>query len=51
MADYNYENVKVEIRYGIAWTLLNRPEKRNAMSPDLHRDMDDALATWNSTTM
>ncbi len=44
MADYNYENVKVEIRDGIAWTLLNRPEKRNAMSPDLHREMDDALA-------
>jgi trans-feruloyl-CoA hydratase/vanillin synthase len=44
MADYNYENVKVDIRDGIAWTLLNRPEKRNAMSPDLHREMDDALA-------
>ena len=29
---------------GIAWTALNRPEKRNAMSPALHYDMDDALA-------
>jgi len=44
MAEYNYENVKVEIRDGIAWTLLNRPDKRNAMSPDLHHEMDDALA-------
>jgi trans-feruloyl-CoA hydratase/vanillin synthase len=44
MAQYSFENVAIEIRDGIAWTLLNRPEKRNAMSPDLHRDMDDALA-------
>ena len=44
MAEYKYENVKVEIRDGIAWTIFNRPEKRNAMSPGLHYDMDDALA-------
>jgi trans-feruloyl-CoA hydratase/vanillin synthase len=44
MAEYRYENVKVEIRDGIAWAILNRPEKRNAMSPGLHYDMDDALA-------
>ena len=44
MAAYGYKNVKVEIRNGIAWTMLNRPEKRNAMSPALHDEMDDALA-------
>ncbi len=44
MAAYEYQNVKVEIRNGIAWTMLNRPEKRNAMSPALHDEMDDALA-------
>jgi trans-feruloyl-CoA hydratase/vanillin synthase len=44
MAAYGYKNVKVEIRNGIAWTMLNRPEKRNAMSPALHYEMDDALA-------
>ncbi len=43
MSDYNYENVIVDIEDGIAWVLLNRLEKRNAMSPDLHYDMDDAL--------
>ena len=43
MADYSYECVKVEIRDGIAWAMMNRPEKRNAMSPQLHYDMDDAL--------
>jgi len=41
---YQYENVKVEVRDGIGWAILNRPEKRNAMSPQLHYDMDDALA-------
>jgi trans-feruloyl-CoA hydratase/vanillin synthase len=42
--DYRYENITVEVRDGIAWATLNRPDKKNAMSPDLHRDMDDALA-------
>ncbi|MBI2961044.1 MAG: enoyl-CoA hydratase/isomerase family protein, partial [Betaproteobacteria bacterium] len=44
MAVYDYKNVKVEIGNGIAWAMLNRPEKRNAMSPALHFDMDEALA-------
>ena len=44
MADYNYECVRVEVRDGIGWAVMNRPEKRNAMSPQLHYDMDDALA-------
>ena len=43
MAEYNYECVKIEIRDGIGWAIMNRPEKRNAMSPQLHYDMDDAL--------
>jgi feruloyl-CoA hydratase/lyase len=43
MSEYGYKNVKVEISGGIAWVTMNRPEKRNAMSPDLHREMDDAL--------
>ena len=44
MAEYKYEFVKVRVHDGIAWTALNRPEKRNAMSPALHYEMDDALA-------
>ena len=43
MAAYDYQNVKVEIRNGIAWTMLNRPEKRNAMSPALHYEIDQAV--------
>jgi feruloyl-CoA hydratase/lyase len=44
MTEYNYQNVNVQIRDGIGWAIMNRPEKRNAMSPELHYDMDDALA-------
>ena len=43
MAEYKYECVKVTVKDGIAWTALNRPAKRNAMSPTLHYEMDDAL--------
>jgi trans-feruloyl-CoA hydratase/vanillin synthase len=42
--DYKYDFVKVRVADGIAWAALNRPEKRNAMSPALHYEMDDALA-------
>lgn len=32
-------NVKVELDDGIAWITLSRPEKRNAMNPDLNDEM------------
>src|ERR1700716_2025764 len=38
-----YETVKVELESGIAWVILNRPDKRNAMSPQLHYEMCDIL--------
>ena len=38
------KTVSVEIEDGIAWVALNRPEKRNAMSPTLHMEMDRTLA-------
>jgi len=37
------QNVKVEFEDGIAWVILNRPEKRNAMSPALNREMIEVL--------
>ena len=40
--------VQVEFDEGIAWVTLNRPEKRNAMSPALNQEMLEtvnALAT------
>jgi trans-feruloyl-CoA hydratase/vanillin synthase len=36
-------NVKVEFEDGIAWVILNRPDKRNAMSPALNREMIGVL--------
>lgn len=48
MVDYNFECVKVDVRDGIGWAIMNRPEKRNAMSPQLHYDMDEALARLES---
>lgn len=47
MANYEsrWNTVKVEVEQGIAWVTLNRPEKRNAMSPLLNREMIDVLET------
>jgi len=40
-----YSSVKVEIdQEGIAWVAFNRPEKRNAMSPTLHFEMEEVIA-------
>ena len=39
----DFKTVKVEKDDGIAWVILNRPEKRNAMNPQLHYDMLEAL--------
>jgi trans-feruloyl-CoA hydratase/vanillin synthase len=43
LADKTYENIKIERDGQITFVTLNRPEKRNAMSPGLHYDMEDAL--------
>jgi feruloyl-CoA hydratase/lyase len=45
MTDPWGKNVLVEFDEGIAWVSLNRPEKRNAMSPDLNAEM---LATLDA---
>ena len=36
-------DVRVEFDDGIAWVTLNRPQKRNAMSPALNREMLEVL--------
>ena len=43
MAAKKYETILVEKQDGITWVTFNRPDKRNAMSPQLHLDMDDVL--------
>ncbi len=40
-----WQTVKVDVENGIGWITLNRPEKRNAMSPTLNREMIDVLET------
>src|SRR3954470_19336940 len=42
-AGKKYETLLVEKDKGITWVTFNRPEKRNAMSPQLHIDMDAVL--------
>jgi len=44
-----YETVKIEKEEnGITWVILNRPEKRNCMSPQLHFEMVEVLAELES---
>jgi trans-feruloyl-CoA hydratase/vanillin synthase len=38
-----WETVAVEVDDGVGWVTLNRPDKRNAMSPTLNREMFDVL--------
>ena len=38
-----WTTVRVEVEDGIAWVELNRPEKRNAMSPTLNAEMVEVL--------
>lgn len=48
MADKTYENIKIEREGHVTFLVLNRPEKRNAMSPGLHYDVEDALMWLDS---
>jgi feruloyl-CoA hydratase/lyase len=45
MTDYEgrWTTVRVEVEQDIGWVILNRPEKRNAMSPTLNREMCEIL--------
>jgi feruloyl-CoA hydratase/lyase len=37
------QEVKVDVRDQIAWVSLNRPDKKNAMTPQMHFEMVDVL--------
>lgn len=41
--DFECVRLERDLKNKIAWVIMNRPEKRNAMSPQLHLDMNDAL--------
>jgi feruloyl-CoA hydratase/lyase len=38
-----YQTVKIEREDGITWVILNRPEKRNCMNPQMHFEMCEIL--------
>jgi trans-feruloyl-CoA hydratase/vanillin synthase len=38
-----YKTIEVKRDGGITWLMFNRPEKKNAMNPALHREMHHAL--------
>lgn len=42
-SDQTWQTVKIEFDDGIAWVTLNRPEKKNALSPTLNREMLQVL--------
>jgi feruloyl-CoA hydratase/lyase len=44
MSGKQFQTVKIEKGEGISWLIMNRPDKRNAMSPQLHYEADEALA-------
>ena len=41
----SYEFITFERRGGIAWLTMNRPDRRNALTPDMREEMIDALGT------
>jgi trans-feruloyl-CoA hydratase/vanillin synthase len=43
--DDRWKTVLVSVEEGVGWVTLNRPEKRNAMSPTLNLEMRDVLET------
>src|SRR5882757_2274742 len=43
VADAGFKSIKLEREEGVTFVILNRPDKRNAMSPELHREMCEAL--------
>lgn len=44
MSEPTYQTIRVDKKDGITTVTFNRPEQRNAMSPQLHREMYHALS-------
>ena len=39
----NYQTIATAVQEGVATVTLNRPDKRNAMSPRMHEEITEAL--------
>jgi trans-feruloyl-CoA hydratase/vanillin synthase len=48
VTEKQYKNVLVEREGGITFVALNRPDQRNAMSPELHYEMEEVV-DWMAT--
>jgi feruloyl-CoA hydratase/lyase len=48
VTEKQYKNVLVEREGGITFVALNRPDQRNAMSPELHYEMEEVI-DWMAT--
>jgi trans-feruloyl-CoA hydratase/vanillin synthase len=44
--EHRWETVRAEVEDRVGWAILNRPEKRNAMSPTLNREMQELFAAF-----
>lgn len=40
----DYTAIELKRQSGVTWLVFNRPEKKNAMNPTLHREMHAALS-------
>ena len=39
----SYQNIRVEDKNGVSFLVFNRPAKKNALSPEMHQEIFDAL--------
>jgi enoyl-CoA hydratase/carnithine racemase len=45
-----FTTIKAEVNNRIGWLTLNRPERRNALSPDMLTEIVTCLQTWEQST-
>ena len=45
-----FDGIRVEARHEIGWLTLNRPERRNALSPELLNEITTCLRIWSQGT-
>ena len=43
MSGSDFETIRIDKQDGITFLTMNRPEKRNAMNPQMHYETDRAL--------
>lgn len=47
MTGMGYDHLTLDVRRGVGWLLLDRPEKLNALSADMWADLPEAVAELN----